>query len=92
MSGSDRHILEFLWNDGNQIYANPSTIAANIDYKPNTVRKRMRKLRSVGFVEYYDEQGGIYRLAELGEKYLQDILTSEEIAEIEDEYDRLSDS
>ena len=92
MTGSDRHILEFLWNGGNALYANPSTISANIDFESNTVRKRVRKLLEVGLLEYYNEESAIYQLTSVGERFLQDELTNEDVAELESEYDRLSDN
>lgn len=83
MSGVNRHTLEFLWNAGDEIYANPSTIAANIDYKKNTVQKAVIELRKAGLLEYYDEDGGIYQLTGLGRRYLQNELEESEIGEIE---------
>jgi len=92
MSGSDQHILEFLWNAGSEIYANPRTIAANIDYEPQTVRSRVSKLRDVGLLEYHDESSGIYRLSRLAKRYIQDELDASEIESLEERYDRAGSS
>lgn len=42
LRGSDRHILQFLYNEGDEL------IAVNIDYHPETVRDRMPVLREAG--------------------------------------------
>lgn len=89
MSGSDRYILEFLWNDGNELVATPRIISANIDYKHNTVRTRVGTLRRVGLLEYFDKDDGIYQLTDLGRRLLNDELTDEELEELESSYDRL---
>ncbi len=67
---SHKAILEFLDNDGNELRATPRVIQANIDYAISTVRNRIRELEEWGFVEYYDEDNGIYQLSEKGHRYL----------------------
>lgn len=86
MTKSDRHILEFLWNSGDPIVANPSTIAANIDYQPNTVHKRVRALQDVGLLEYADETSGIYQLTQLGHRFFEGDLRDDELQRIENEF------
>ncbi len=85
MTRADDHILEFLWNGGaDELIANPKVIAVNIDYQPDTVRKRMAPLREAGLVEYYDESGGLYQITDLGRRRLDGELEDEEVDEIEE--------
>nr|WP_205254139.1 MULTISPECIES: helix-turn-helix transcriptional regulator [Halostella] len=85
MSGSADHILEFLNNGSEEpLVSTPKVIAANIDYKADTVRKRIRKLHDAGLVEYADEQASLYQITEKGDRRLQGELTNDEIDEIED--------
>lgn len=84
MSKSDDAILEFLLNNPNDpIRATPAVIGANIDYARSTINGRMPKLLAAGLVEYYDEDGGIYEITQLGERYLSGDLDAEEIEDLD---------
>lgn len=69
MTRADDAILELLQESG--ITANPSTIAYNIDYDRSYVSRRCRTLSEHGLVERVDEAKAMYRIAELGARYLE---------------------
>jgi len=88
MTGADDRILEFLYNDdGTPIIANPKVIAVNIDYKPDTVRKRMGPLREADLVQYYDKSGALYEITDRGRRRLEGNLDDDEIDDIEEALD-----
>lgn len=85
MRESDRRILEFLYNgDRNKIIANPAVIAENIDYANGTVRERMRPLRRAELIKYHDEDRAMYKIGDLGQRYMENELDDDEISNIED--------
>lgn len=84
MGESDPFILEFLFNNGDPITSTPRVIAANIDYQPATARERVTPLRRAGLIEYTDERSALYQITDLGERYLNDELSEDEIEEIDD--------
>ena len=80
MNETDDAILEFLLNEGNRpINASPAVVQANIEYQISHVRNRLRELHSAGLVEYYNEDRGIYRITEKGQKYLSGELDASEL-------------
>jgi len=84
MMRSDERIIEYLQNGGEpDLIATPSVIAVNIDYKPDTVRKRLLPLRDAGLVGYYDEDRGMYELSDLGRRWINGELDDDEIDQIE---------
>lgn len=84
MTDVDDRILEYLQNgDEEELIANPKVIAVNIDYKPDTIRKKIGPLREAGLVEYFDETGGLYQITDLGRRRLNGDLLEEEIEQIE---------
>lgn len=84
MRESDKRILKFLYNgDESELIATPVIIAANIDYADDTVRKRMKPLRSSDLVKYHDEGRGMYTIGDLGRKYIENDLTDDDVAKIE---------
>lgn len=68
MTRADDFILELLQEAG--ISANPSTIAFNIDYDRRYVSQRCRELAENGLLKRVDEDKAMYRITELGERYL----------------------
>lgn len=80
MTRSDDAILEFLLNDPvHEIAAAPVTIAANVEFSRSTVHRRLRVLYEHGLVEYYNESQGVYRLTDLGRRYLSGEATHDEL-------------
>ncbi|GGL36302.1 hypothetical protein GCM10009037_19860 [Halarchaeum grantii] len=76
----DRDILERLLNPGNdELVLSPRVIADNTDWKRGSVREHLIRLREHGLVEYYDEEGGIYQLSDLGRKWLRGDVPADEI-------------
>ncbi|POG53805.1 MarR family transcriptional regulator [Haloferax marisrubri] len=68
MTRADDAILELLSEAG--IAANPSTIAFNIDYNNRYISQRCRILSENGLVERVHDTKAMYRITELGERYL----------------------
>lgn len=68
MTRADDAILELLHEAG--IAANPATIAYNIDYDRSYVSRRCRTLSEHGLVKRVDEAKAMYRIEELGSRYL----------------------
>lgn len=68
MTRGDDTILELLKEA--EIAANPATIAYNIDYDRSYVFRRCRTLSEHGLVERVDEAKAMYRIEELGSRYL----------------------
>ncbi|CAM2927181.1 ArsR family transcriptional regulator [Halobacterium salinarum] len=82
MTPMDRDILELLWNDGRrELILNPGTIEANTDWKRQSIRQHILKLREHGLVEYYDEDRALYQLSEHGRMWLVGNLPTEELEE-----------
>ena len=84
MTPVDRDILELLQNgDQRELILTPGVIAANTDWKRQTVREHLLLLSDHGLVEYHDEPRALYRLSERGRSYLRgevdvDSLTAED--------------
>jgi repressor of nif and glnA expression len=71
---ADERVLEFLHEK--DIVASPTVIAANIDYTAEYISRRCRKLADAGLLQRVDPSN--YRLAELGERYLNGDVDAEE--------------
>jgi len=78
MTQGDERVLEFLQEK--DIVATPSVIAANIDYTGEYISRRCRKLAKAGLLQRVDTSN--YQLTDLGGKYLQGKVTSDEIPKI----------
>lgn len=67
MTPVDRDVLELLSNgDRRDLVLTPSVIAANTDWKRQTVREHLLQLSEHELVEYYDESRALYQLSERG--------------------------
>ena len=77
MTRADDAILELLHEAG--IAANPSTIAFNIDYDNRYISQRCRILAENKLVERVHKTKAMYRITELGERYLVDDVDKEEL-------------
>lgn len=75
MTRSDDRILEFLDDKG--IVASASVIAVNIEYNPNYISRRCRRLAEVGLIQRIDSSN--YRLTDFGERYLAGEVDSDEL-------------
>lgn len=83
MTRADDRILEFLQNEGSRpLNSSPAFVEANINYKISHIRTRMRKLHEAGFVEYYDENRGVYTITDLGCAYLAGEMEEEHLRKI----------
>jgi len=83
MTPMDRDILELLWNEGRrELVLNPAAIEANTDWKPQSVREHVVKLREHGLLEYYDESRGLYQLSDRARAWLEGELPT---ADLEDD-------
>ncbi len=72
MTPVDRDILELLQNeDQRELILTPGVIAANTDWKRQTVREHLLLLSDHDLVEYHDEPRALYRLSERGRSYLR---------------------
>ena len=83
MTRSDDRILEFLDDKG--IVASASVIAVNIEYNPNYISRRCRRLAEAGLIQRIDSSN--YRLTDFGERYLTGEIDSDEL-EIDDDNDK----
>ncbi|MFB6201894.1 MAG: ArsR family transcriptional regulator [Halorhabdus sp.] len=71
MTPVDRDILLLLHNgDRAELVLTPSVVAANTDWKRQTVREHLLSLADRGLVEYHDERRALYRLSERGRSYV----------------------
>jgi len=69
----DKQILRYLLSDG----ANgPSGIAENVDSHPNSVSRRLPKLRERGYV--YEKSGGVWSITRIGIRTIREIKREEE--------------
>ena len=82
MAKADDYILELLATAG--IAANPATISYNIDYDRSYVSSRCRELDQAGLLDREDEARAMYRITDLGERYLNDDLTDQERERLDD--------
>jgi Mn-dependent DtxR family transcriptional regulator len=80
MTRSDDRTLEFL--DDKEIVASASVIAVNIDYNPNYISRRCRRLAEAGLIQRIDSSN--YRLTDVGERYLSGEIDPDEL-EIDDD-------
>jgi predicted transcriptional regulator len=82
MTPMDRDILERLQNPGNkELVLTPRLIAENTDWGRDAVRDHVLRLREHNLIEYYDEEGGIYKLSDRGREWLNGELPAEELEE-----------
>lgn len=77
MTKADDAILELLREAG--IAANPATIAFNIDYDNRYVSQRCRVLAEHGLVERVHETKAMYKVTDLGERYLAGAVEKEDL-------------
>lgn len=77
MTKADDHILELLSEAG--IAANPATIAFNIDYDGGYVAHRCRELAGHDLISRVHETKAMYRITDLGERYLCGEVNIEEL-------------
>lgn len=75
MTRSDDRTLEFLHEK--EIVASAGVIAANIDYNPNYISRRCRRLADAELIQRIDSSN--YRLTDLGEQYLSGDLDPDEL-------------
>jgi len=78
MTQADERVLEFLHEK--DIVASPSVIAANIDYTQEYLSRRCRKLTNAGLLQRADASN--YRITDLGEKFLDGDIDSDEIPDV----------
>jgi DNA-binding PadR family transcriptional regulator len=91
MTGNDDTLLEFL----NQypLALKPADIEYNIRTRTNakistsTINRRLRKLIKAGLVEKEHEEGGRYAITDRGRRYLDDDLSEDERAQVENAID-----
>ena len=77
MTKADDHILELLSEAG--IAANPATIAFNIDYDGGYVAHRCRELADYDLISRVHETKAMYRISDLGERYLGGDVDADEL-------------
>lgn len=80
MYHADVYILNFL--NKHQIVANPVTIAENLDYDHTYVNRRCKALSDAGLLERTPNRG-LYSISDLGEEFIEDGLSDEDIAALE---------
>ena len=80
MTQADERILEIL--SDKDIVSSLSVIAANLDYNPNYISRRCRKLTEAGLIQRSDATN--YPVTDLGEGYLSGDLIQNEINDLED--------
>lgn len=86
MTDSDKHILRALSDSGFAL--KPSTIRYNLatryDYSiaESTMQRRREKLIHAGLMDLEDENGRRYAITDLGKRYLDGELSTEEEMEI----------
>jgi len=72
MTPVDRDILELLRNGERQeLVLTPSVIAANTDWKRQTVREHLLELGDHSLVKYHDEARALYQLSDRGRDYVE---------------------
>ncbi|MFB6180008.1 MAG: ArsR family transcriptional regulator [Halorientalis sp.] len=72
MTPVDRDILAVLRNgECQELILTPGVIAANTDWKRQTVREHLLTLIEHDFVKYHDQQRALYQLSERGRAYLR---------------------
>ena len=72
MTPVDRDILELLRNGERQeLVLTPSVIAANTDWKRQTVREHLLELGDNHLVEYHNESRALYQLSDRGRDYVE---------------------
>ncbi|WP_227738940.1 MarR family transcriptional regulator [Halorientalis pallida] len=72
MTPVDRDVLELLRNgDESELVLTPGVIAANTDWKRQTIREHLLRLSDERLVEYYDEARALYQLTDRGRRYLR---------------------
>jgi len=76
MTRADDYILDLLDSAG--IAANPATISYNIDYDRSYVSSRCRSLEDSGMLSREDPDKAMYRITDLGSRYLEGKLNQEE--------------
>lgn len=76
MTRADNYILELL--DDAKIAANPATISYNVDYDRSYVSRRCRHLGDAGLLNREDPDRAMYRITDLGCRYLTGDLTDDE--------------
>ena len=78
MTPVDRDVLELLRNgDERELALTPGVIAANTDWKRQTVREHLLQLSDERLVEYADEARALYQLTDRGRRYLRGDLAVE---------------
>lgn len=78
MTPVDRDILELLQNGARQeLVLTPGVIAANTDWKRQTVREHLLLLAEHNLVEYDNERRALYRLTKYGREFLRGEATDE---------------
>lgn len=75
MTQADERVLEFLREK--DIVASPSVIAANIEYTPEYISRRCRKLANAGLIQRIDASN--YRITKLGGEYLDGNISADDI-------------
>ena len=75
MTQADERVLEFLHQK--DIVASPTVIAANIDYTPEYISRRCRKLTDAGLLQRVDASN--YRVTGLGEQFLAGEIDAENL-------------
>ena len=84
MTPVDRDILELLRNGGRQeLVLTPGVIAANTDWKRQTVREHLLLLADHDLVEYHDERRALYQLSAHGRAYLRGEVSGESLRNTE---------
>lgn len=81
MTRGDDYILQFFVEAN--IAASPNVIGYNIDYSRQYVARRCSTLTTGGLLERVDEEKAMYRITDLGRKYIRDDLSEDEIERIE---------
>lgn len=83
-SKSDIKILSYLGGHTTDDFESPpKTIARNADISESHTRKRVLILKKSGLIECAPDARGYYRLTDVGQRFLDEDLTTDERAEIE---------
>lgn len=81
MAHADERILEFLHEHGNhqpsQITEQLAEIGVDMDFHPNYIGRRCRKLADYGLIRNLGN--GVYQITEDGEKYLDGMFDAGEV-------------
>lgn len=78
-SKSDYEIMAFF--EEYNLEVSPKVLAANLDYHPSYMGRRLRALRDAGLLRQHNN--GLYAPSDLGQEFLAGNLSGEEVEELD---------